>query len=56
MKQTTIHLSIPEKEKDLYMELMRQSSLNYVPISSLCRHYIRKGMTADGKLKLITVK
>lgn len=56
MKQTSIHLSIPDKDKDLYFELMRQSSLNYVPISPLCRHYIRKGMEASGKLQLITVK
>ena len=50
--QKTIHLSFGKKDKDLYNELMRQSSLNYIPISSLVRQYVRDSIATNGKMKL----
>ena len=50
--QKTIHLSFGKKDEDLYNELMRQSSLNYVPISSLVRKYVRDSIATNGKMKL----
>ena len=50
--QKTIHLSFGKKDEDLYNELMRQSSLNYIPISSLARKYVRNSIATNGKMKL----
>ena len=50
--QKTIHLSFGKKDEDLYNELMRQSSLNYIPISSLVRQYVRDSIATNGKMKL----
>ena len=50
--QKTIHLSFGKKDEDLYNQLMRQSSLNYVPISSLVRKYVRDSIATNGKMKL----
>jgi hypothetical protein len=50
--QKTIHLSFGKKDEDLYNELMRQSSLNYIPISSLVRKYVRDSIATNGKMKL----
>lgn len=50
--QKTIHLSFGKKDEDLYNELMRQSSLNYIPISSLVRQYVRDSIATNGKTKL----
>ena len=50
--QKTIHLSFGKKDEDLYNELMRQSSLNYNPISSLVRQYVRDSIATNGKMKL----
>ena len=44
MNQKTIHISFKNDDTDLYNELMRESSLNYVPMSVLVRNYIRNGM------------
>lgn len=41
--QKTIHISFKNDDTDLYNELMRESSLNYVPMSVLVRNYIRTG-------------
>ena len=41
--QKTIHISFKNDDTDLYNELMRESALNYVPISVLVRNYIRTG-------------
>ncbi len=49
--QKTIHLSFGKKDEDLYNELMRQSSLNYIPISSLVRKYVRDSIATNGKMK-----
>ena len=50
--QKTIHLSFGKKDEDLYNTLMRQSSLNYIPISSLVRKYVRDSIATNGKMKL----
>ena len=50
--QKTIHLSFGKKDEDLYNQLMRQSSLNYIPISSLVRKYVRDSIATNGKMKL----
>ena len=50
--QKTIHLSFGKKDEDLYNELIRQSSLNYIPISSLVRQYVRDSIATNGKMKL----
>ena len=50
--QKTIHLSFGKKDEDLYNELMSQSSLNYIPISSLVRQYVRDSIATNGKMKL----
>ena len=50
--QKTIHLSFGKKDEDLYNELMRQSSLNYIPISSLVRQYVRDSIKTNGKMQL----
>ena len=41
--QKTIHISFKNDDTDLYNELMRESLLNYVPMSVLVRNYIRTG-------------
>lgn len=43
MQQKTIHISFKNDDTDLYNELMRESALNYVPMSALVRNYIRTG-------------
>jgi hypothetical protein len=43
MNQRTIHISFTNDDSDLYHELMRESALNYIPISVLVRNYIRTG-------------
>ena len=50
--QKTIHLSFGKKDEDLYNKLMSQSSLNYIPISSLVRKYVRDSIATNGKMKL----
>ena len=40
--QRTLHISFPEKDYDLYNELMRESALTYSPIASVCRRRMRK--------------
>ena len=50
--QKTIHLSFGKNDEDLYNELMRQSSLNYTPISSLVRMYVRDSIKTNGKMAL----
>jgi hypothetical protein len=44
MKQKTIHISFSKDDIDLYNELMRESSLSYVPASVLIRNYLKNGM------------
>jgi hypothetical protein len=55
MKQKTIHLSFGKKDEDLYNELLRQSSLNYIPLSSLIREYVRDSIKTNGRMKLTTM-
>lgn len=43
--QRTLHISFPEKDYDLYNELMRESALTYSPIASVCRRHMRKSIT-----------
>ena len=45
MKQKTIHISFTKDDIDLYNELMRESSLSYVPASVLIRNYLKTGIT-----------
>ena len=40
--QRTLHISFPEKDYDLYNELMRESALTYYPIAYFCRRHMRK--------------
>jgi hypothetical protein len=51
-QQKTIHLSFGKKDEDLYNELMRQSALNYIPVASLVRAYVRDSIKTNGKMKL----
>lgn len=44
MRQKTIHISFTKDDIDLYNELMRESSLSYVPASVLIRNYLKTGM------------
>ena len=44
MKQNTIHISFAKDDLDLYHEIIRESSLSYIPASALVRNYLRKGM------------
>ena len=44
MKQKTIHISFTKDDMDLYNELMRESSLSYIPASVLIRNYLKSGM------------
>ena len=43
--QRTLHISFPEKDYDLYNELMRESALTYSPVASVCRRHMRKSIT-----------
>ena len=43
-KQTTLNISIPNNEIDLYNELMRVSQLTYTPTTLLVRGFIREGL------------
>ena len=42
--QRTLHISFPEKDYDLYNELMRESALTYSPVASVARRHIRKSI------------
>lgn len=44
MRQRTIHISFPKDDIDLFNELMRESSLSYVPASALIRNYLKSGI------------
>lgn len=44
MKQQTIHVSFPQEETALYHELMRESSLTYIPLATLCRQRIKTSL------------
>ena len=44
MAQKTLHISFPDEEIDLYNEIMRESSLTYSPVASVCRRHLRKGI------------
>ena len=46
MAQKTLHISFPDEEIDLYNEIMRESSLTYSPVASVCRRHIRKSVSA----------
>ena len=46
MAQKTLHISFPDEEIDLYNEIMRESSLTYVPVASVCRRHLKKGIDA----------
>ena len=50
MKQKTIHISFTKDDIDLYNELMRESSLSYVPASVLIRNYLKTGMKKTQRL------
>ena len=53
MKQNTIHLSFGKKDIQLYNELMRQSAMNYIPVSALVREYVRESIdTSKRKLAM----
>ena len=43
-KQTTLNISIPNNEIDLYNELKRVSQLTYTPTTLLVRGLIREGL------------
>ena len=45
--QRTLHISFPEKDYDLYNELMRESALTYSPIASVCRRRMRKDIEVN---------
>ena len=51
-RQTTLHISFPDDEIDLYNELRRVSCLTYTPTSMLCRQLVRDGL----KSKSLTEK
>ena len=42
--QTTLHISIPDGEVDLYNEIQRVSAITYTPTSMLARKLIRDGL------------
>ena len=48
-KQKTIHTSFDKDSEDLYFKLMKESTLNMVPIAALSRYYIKVGMEAGKK-------
>ena len=51
MSQRTLHISFPEEEIDLYNEIMRESSLTYSPVASVCRRHLKKGMNATPQIQ-----
>ena len=51
MAQKTLHISFRDCEIDLYNEIMRESSLTYLPIASVCKRHIRKGMKVTQQLQ-----
>jgi len=55
MKQKTIHLSFPKEDEALYNELLRQSSLYYIPLSTLVRYYVNDSINTNGRMKMTVV-
>jgi len=51
--QKTLHISFNQNDEDMYFDIMRQSSRNLVPISSLVRYYMREGMKNAKKPALV---
>jgi len=48
-RQKTIHTSFDKDSEDLYFKLMKESTLNMVPIAALSRYYMKAGMEAGKK-------
>ena len=55
MAQKTLHISFPDEDLDLYNEIIREHSLTYSPIASVCRRYIRKGMKVTPQLQRLVL-
>jgi hypothetical protein len=51
MKQKTLHISFTKDDDDLYNEIMRQSSRNYIPASTLARIWMRNGIAQSKQTK-----
>ena len=51
MRQKTLHISFTKNDDDLYNEIMRQSSINYIPASTLARILMRSGIERNKDIK-----
>lgn len=51
MNQRTTHISFPNKDNDLFSELMRYSALKHIPTSLQARMWMREGMKLEKKQK-----
>jgi len=54
MQRRNINVSFPNEETLLYRELTMESSLSYVPVSTLIRNYIKEGMKSKNRKNLTT--
>tara|TARA_B100001113_G_C20843799_1_gene506508 strand:- start:53 stop:232 length:180 start_codon:yes stop_codon:yes gene_type:complete len=51
--QKTIHISFDEDNEDIYFSIMSKSTRTNIPVSSLCRSYMRQGIeNAQGILAI----
>jgi len=55
MQRLNINVSFPTEETSLYRELTMESSLSYVPVSTLIRNYIKEGMRSKNRKNLTTL-
>ena len=44
LKQPKINTSFPKKDQHIYHEIIKESTLTNVPVATLMRNYVKKGM------------
>jgi hypothetical protein len=52
-QQKSIHISFTKDDFDLYNDIMRESTLRLIPISTLIRFYLRNGQKAANTSNLL---
>jgi len=52
-QQKSIHISFTKDDFDLYNDIMRESTLRLIPISTLIRFYLRNGKKAANTSNLL---
>jgi len=52
--QCTLHISFPQDEEYLFEELCELSDKTMIPLSALCREFLKRGMVKKSKWPILT--